>query len=61
MIELSTVFMLLTLAIFVCYGLGAALVRVHLISRPRVMTWMRWTFASAFAALGLKLALSERS
>jgi threonine/homoserine/homoserine lactone efflux protein len=61
MIELSTVFMLLTLAVFVCYGLGAALVRVHLISRPRVMTWMRWTFASAFAALGLKLALSERS
>jgi threonine/homoserine/homoserine lactone efflux protein len=30
------------------------------ISRPQVMTWMRRVFAGAFAALGAKLALSER-
>jgi threonine/homoserine/homoserine lactone efflux protein len=30
------------------------------ISRPRVMTWMRRTFAGAFAVLGAKLAFTER-
>lgn len=41
MLELSAVFMLLTLAVFVGYGLLAASVRRHLISRPRVLAWMR--------------------
>ncbi|MGF1611010.1 MAG: LysE family translocator [Kiloniellales bacterium] len=60
MLELSAVFMLLTFAVFVCYGLFAAAVRSHVISRPRVLTWMRRSFAAAFAALGAKLALAER-
>ena len=29
------------------------------VSRPRVLTWMRRTFAAAFLGLGAKLALSE--
>jgi threonine/homoserine/homoserine lactone efflux protein len=60
MLELSGVFMLVTFVVFVGYGLCAAAVRTHVISRPRVLTWMRRTFAAAFAALGAKLALSER-
>jgi threonine/homoserine/homoserine lactone efflux protein len=60
MLELSGVFMLMTLAVFVVYGLFAASVRNQIISRPRVLTWMRRTFAAAFAALGAKLALAER-
>jgi threonine/homoserine/homoserine lactone efflux protein len=60
MLELSGVFMLLTFVVFVGYGLFAASVRDHVISRPRVLTWMRRTFAGAFAALGVKLALAER-
>jgi threonine/homoserine/homoserine lactone efflux protein len=60
MVLLSAVFMALTFAVFTCYGLFAAMVREHVISRPRVLTWMRRTFAAAFAALGAKLALSER-
>jgi threonine/homoserine/homoserine lactone efflux protein len=60
MLELSLVFMLLTLAVFVIYGLFAAVVRNHVISRPRVLTWMRRVFAGAFAALGAKLALADR-
>ncbi len=60
MVQLSAVFMLLTFAVFVGYGLFAASVRRHVISRPRVLTWMRRTFAGAFAALGAKLALVER-
>jgi threonine/homoserine/homoserine lactone efflux protein len=57
---LSAVFMALTFVVFVGYGLFAALIRNHVISRPRVLTWMRRTFAAAFVALGVKLALAER-
>jgi threonine/homoserine/homoserine lactone efflux protein len=60
MLELSSVFMLLTFAVFVGYGFFAAAIRSHVISRPRVLTWMRRTFAAAFVALGAKLALAER-
>lgn len=60
MLALSIVFMLMTFAVFVGYGLFAASVRDHVISRPRVLTWMRRCFAGAFAALGARLALSDR-
>ena len=60
MLMLSAVFMLMTFVVFAAYGLFAASVRDHVISRPRVMTWMRRTFAGAFAALGAKLAFTER-
>ena len=60
MIELSAVFMLLTLVVFIAYGTFAAAVRKHVIARPSVLTWMRRTFAGAFVALGARLALSDR-
>lgn len=60
MLGLSAVFMLLTLIVFAGYGVAAAAVRTHVISRPRVLTWLRRTFAAAFVALGAKLALTER-
>jgi threonine/homoserine/homoserine lactone efflux protein len=60
MLVLSAVFMLMTFVVFVGYGLFAASIRDHVISRPRVLTWMRRTFAGAFAALGAKLAFTER-
>jgi threonine/homoserine/homoserine lactone efflux protein len=60
MLVLSAVFMLMTFVVFAAYGLFAASVRDHVISRPRVMTWMRRTFAGAFAVLGAKLAFTER-
>lgn len=60
MLELSSVFMLLTFVVFVGYGLFAAAIRTHVISRPRVLTWMRRSFAAAFVALGAKLAVAGR-
>jgi threonine/homoserine/homoserine lactone efflux protein len=60
MLGLSTVFMLLTFIVFVGYGLCAAALRRHVISRPRVLTWLRRVFAGAFLALGAKLALADR-
>lgn len=60
MLELSSIFMLLTFVVFAGYGVFAASVRDHITSRPRVLMWMRRSFAGAFAALGVKLALSDR-
>jgi threonine/homoserine/homoserine lactone efflux protein len=60
MLGLSAVFMLVTFVVFVGYGLFAASVRDHVISRPRVLTWLRRTFAGAFVALGARLATAER-
>ena len=60
MLELSGVFMLMTLGVFVCYGVVAASLRRHVITRPAVLAWMRRTFAGAFLLLGVRLALADR-
>jgi threonine/homoserine/homoserine lactone efflux protein len=60
MIGLSTVFMLLTLAVFLAYGLLAARARDVVLSRPNVMAWMRRAFAMAFVGLAAKLAVADR-
>jgi threonine/homoserine/homoserine lactone efflux protein len=60
MLGLSGVFMLVTFVVFVAYGLFAVAVRSHVVTRPRVLTWMRRTFAGAFVALGAKLAVTAR-
>jgi threonine/homoserine/homoserine lactone efflux protein len=60
MLELSAAFMAMTFAVFVLYGLFAAHVRDRIVTRPRVMAWLRRGFAGGFAALGAKLAFAER-
>jgi threonine/homoserine/homoserine lactone efflux protein len=60
MVELSSVFMVLTFAVFAVYGVFAASVRNQVVSRPRVLAWLRRIFAAGFAALGAKLALADR-
>ncbi|MBV5265173.1 LysE family translocator [Pinisolibacter aquiterrae] len=60
MASLGGVFMGLTLVVFVGYGLFAASLRDHVMSRPRVLAWMRRSFAAAFVGLGAKLALTDR-
>jgi threonine/homoserine/homoserine lactone efflux protein len=60
MVELSVVFMVMTFVVFVGYGLFAASIRDRVITRPRVLTWMRRSFAAAFVGLGIKLALAGR-
>ncbi|HZE41116.1 MAG TPA: LysE family translocator [Stackebrandtia sp.] len=61
MLELSAVFMLMTFVVFAGYGAFAAAVRTHVISRPRVLTWLRRGFAAAFVALGVKLAVTSQN
>nr|WP_233285833.1 LysE family translocator [Bradyrhizobium brasilense] len=60
MVELSGVFMVMTFAVFAVYGLFAASVRDRVITRPKVMAWLRRSFAAGFALLGARLALAER-
>jgi len=60
MLGLALVFMGLTFVVFALYGILAAQARDQVISRPKVMRLVRRSFASAFALMGLRLALAER-
>jgi threonine/homoserine/homoserine lactone efflux protein len=60
MLELAAVFMALTFIVFAFYGLFASAARQYVISRPRVVLWLRRGFAGAFGALGVKLAFDGR-
>jgi len=60
MLALSGVFMLVTFVVFAAYGVLAASVRSHVTSRPRVMAWLRRSFAGSFVVLGAKLAFTAR-
>jgi threonine/homoserine/homoserine lactone efflux protein len=59
MIGLAAIFMLMTLVIFILYGILASGVSVYLLNSPRAMRYVQRTFALVFAALALKLALSD--
>ncbi|WP_028935411.1 LysE family translocator [Pseudonocardia spinosispora] len=59
MLGLSAVFMLLTFAMFIVYGLCAASVRNQVISRPGALSWMRRIFAASFIALGARLLFTS--
>jgi threonine/homoserine/homoserine lactone efflux protein len=61
MLALSGVFMLMTLVVFVLYGVFAASVRQHVVGRTRVVIRIRRLFAASFVALGARLALTARS
>ncbi|MBC7282505.1 LysE family translocator [Hoeflea sp.] len=60
MLGLAGVFMALTFVVFVLYGLLAAQARDHVIARPKVLRLVRRSFASAFALMGVRLALAGR-
>ncbi|MGO1119062.1 LysE family translocator [Rhodovibrionaceae bacterium A322] len=57
---LGAVFMAMTFVVFLGYGLFAATLRQHVITKPKVVAWMRRIFAGTFVALGARLALTER-
>lgn len=60
MLELSGIFMAVTFVVFSLYGIFAAGLRRHVIQRPRVVTWMRRSFAAAYVLLAGRLALQSR-
>jgi hypothetical protein len=52
--------MAMTIAVFVLYVLFAAGVREHIVTRPKVMRWLRRAIAGGFTALGARVAFAER-
>jgi threonine/homoserine/homoserine lactone efflux protein len=61
MIWLSLVFMAVTFVVFAVYGAFAATMRRQVVSRPRVVAWMRRTFAATYVLLAGRLALEGRA
>ncbi|WP_127560349.1 LysE family translocator [Saccharospirillum alexandrii] len=60
LLGLSAVFMAMTFVVFIIYGQLAYVFRVAVIESPKVQNWLRRSFATAFAGLGLQLAFTER-
>ena len=56
---LGGVFMGLTLAVFVLYGLFAAAARARLLNSPTALRWLGRSFAAVFAALAARLAVER--
>jgi len=59
MIGLSAVFMGMTFVIFAMYGIFASSISTYLINSPKAIQSMQGSFAVIFAALAIKLAMSE--
>ncbi len=60
MLILSGIFMLMTLLIFMLYGVFSSFMRGHILSRPKVMKILRASFSLSFIGLGIKLILTQR-
>lgn len=59
LLMLSGIFMLMTLVIFIIYGLTAHYFRRYIVGSPVVTSRLQKSFAVVFAALGIKLAVIE--
>jgi threonine/homoserine/homoserine lactone efflux protein len=60
MVWLSVIFMAVTLVVFSVYGVFAAAVRREVISRPRIVAWMRRSFAATYVILAGRLVAQTR-
>jgi len=60
MLVLGFTFMAMTLIIFILYGVSANGVRRYVVNSPRLVAWLQRSFATTFAILGVKLALTEQ-
>ena len=60
MLILGIAFMAMTLIIFILYGVSANGFRRYVVNSPRLIVWLQRSFAATFAALGVKLAMTEQ-
>ena len=60
MLVLGVVFMIMTLLVFIFYGLLANSLSKYVVNSPKIMKYIQRTFSATFAMLGAKLALSEQ-
>jgi len=59
MLALSGVFMLMTLVVFIAYGVASSAARGALTRSPRLVRWIQRTFAALLALFALRLALAD--
>lgn len=59
MLVLSVSFMVMTLVVFICYGLFANSLRGHILQSPKIVKMTQRSFACIFAGLGVKLAFTD--
>ena len=59
MVTMGAIFMGMTFAVFVVYGIFAAFARQRILESARIMRWMNRGFAAIFAALAGRLALER--
>ncbi|WDP93387.1 MAG: LysE family translocator [Desulfobacter sp.] len=59
MMGLSAVFMIMTLVVFILYGLAAGRFGRYVVNSPGVISRLQRTFAAVFALLGIKLAITD--
>jgi threonine/homoserine/homoserine lactone efflux protein len=60
MVGLSLVFMAVTFVVFTVYGYFAAGMRRFVLTRPRVVGWVRRTFAASYVLLAGRLTVQDR-
>ena len=60
MVELSLVFTAVTFILSTVYGYFAAGMRRFVLGRPRVVAWVRRTFAASYVLLAGRLAAQDR-
>jgi threonine/homoserine/homoserine lactone efflux protein len=60
LVGLSLVFMAVTFVVFAIYGYFAAGMRRFVLGRPRVVAWVRRTFAASYVLLAGRLAVQDR-
>jgi threonine/homoserine/homoserine lactone efflux protein len=60
MLGLGAIFMLLTLLIFVLYGILASGVSTYLLNSPKIIRRVQKSFALVFAGLAVRLTMSEQ-
>lgn len=60
MLVLGAIFMVITLLVFILYGLLANSVSAYIVNSPKVLKYVQRTFAATFVVLGAKLACTDR-
>ncbi len=60
LVGLSLVFMAVTLVVFAAYGYFAAGMRRYMLGKPKVVGWVRRTFAASYVLLAGRLAVQDR-
>jgi len=57
---LGSIFMSMTIVLFIAYGVFASALRQRVLQSPKVLKTIKWCFGSVFMGLGVRLALSEK-